>query len=253
MAIRLHNLIVSQKRYIQVENQPHHITGVFAKIMGSMSLRHCEFTEVQSGCYECEEDGTITFYQAEKTDTGNPGIWTYLVYECPEGEETVFRDSLIETTSSPLQKLLAGQKLLQTTIDIHEYLQCQDNECEYLDVQLPHDWNSQEGRVIANLILEEFKALKSSSIFAEAVGKQYMQAVLDKFIAAGQEILETHGTAEEFVAFQSEILKTIQSHDIANLIIARNDYRIWQAALPSKSKAVEYAFNTALSFICRIK
>ncbi|MCM0589752.1 MAG: hypothetical protein HEQ35_12090 [Gloeotrichia echinulata IR180] len=253
MAIRLHNFIISQTRYIQVESQPHHIAGIFQAITRSLSLRHCEFTEIHSAYYECEEDGTMTFYQAKKTDTGNPGIWTYLVYECPEGQEKVFRDAFIETSSSRLQELLTGKKLPQITGDIHEYLKCKDNESEYLDVQLPDDWNSQEGRVIAHLILEEFKALKSSSVFAETAGKQYMQAVLDNFIAAAQEILETNGTAAEFEALQDDILKRISTHDIANLIIDRNDYRIWQAALPSKSKAVEYAFNVALALICRIK
>lgn len=253
MAIRLHNLIINQKRYIQVETQPHHITRLFEKVMALMSLSQCEFAKIHSAYYECEEDGTITFYQAQKTDTGNPGIWTYIVYECPEGEETVFYDGLIETNSSPLKELLAGRKLLQKTGNIYEYLKCKDNESEYLDVQIPDNWNSQEGRAIAHLILEEFTALKSSFVFAEAVGKHYMQTVLEQFITAAQKILEINGTAAEFEALQYEILTKIPTHDIANIIIARNDYRIWQAALPTKSKAVEYAFNAALSLICRIK
>ncbi|WP_017652681.1 hypothetical protein [Fortiea contorta] len=253
MAMRLHTFISSQKRYIQIESQPHHITGLFKKILRSKILYDCEFNEIYSAYYECEQDGTITFFQAKKFEDSHPGIWTYLVYDCPAGEEQVFGDLLIDTSLNPLKQLLAGQKLAQVAVDINEYLQYQTHKYEYLDIQLPYGWNNPVGREIANLLVDELQAFKSSLIFKEAAGKEYMQAVMDGFIQAAQETLTFNSTVKDFEAAQYDLLDTIQIYDMANLIIAYNDYRLWQAALPSKSKAVEYAFNTALSLICRLR
>jgi hypothetical protein len=80
-----------------------------------------------------------------------------------------------------------------------------------------------------------------------------MKAVLNGFIKAGQEVLENGGFLRDFESTQYDVLKKTKIHEIANLILEYNDYRIWKAALPSKSKAVEYAFSTALKLICRIK
>lgn len=253
MAMRLHTFITSQKRYIQIESQSHHITGIFKNIIRLKSLYGCEFTDVHRDYYECEEDGTITFYQAKKIENSKPGIWTYLVYECPEGEEQVFGDSSIDTSINPLKKLLSGQKLTQVAVDINEYLKYKNNQYEYLDIQLPYDWNSKVGKEIANLLLQEIQAFKSLPIFEKDAGKEYMQAVLNGFIQAAQEILTINSTVQDFEDAQYDVLRKIQIDDTANLIIAYNDYRLWQAALPTKSKAVEYAFNAALSFICRIR
>ncbi|BAY25497.1 hypothetical protein NIES2100_53030 [Calothrix sp. NIES-2100] len=252
MAIRLHGFLSSPKRYIQIESQPHHITGIFQIILNFQSLHGCKFADVHHAYYEMEADGTITFYQGKKDETGESGIWTYLVFECQAGEEKIFSDLLIDTNTSPLQQLLAGQKLTQVAVDIHEYLKYKDNESEYMDIQLPCNWNNQLGNEIAYLLLEEIKAFKSSSVFTEDVGKEYIRATLDGFLQAAQEILAKNGTTKDFESAQYDVLNKIQINDIANLIIAYNDYRIWQAALPSKSKAVEFAFNTALNMICRI-
>lgn len=253
MAIRLHGFLNSSKRYFQVESQPHHITGIFKRIMHSLSLHRCEFTDVHSAYYEDEADGTITFYQANQDNNSQAGIWTYLVYECLESEEKVFSDAVINTNISPLLALLAGQKLPQVTVNICEYLNYKNYECEYLDVQLPSELNNQTGREIAHLLLEEMKAFKTSAIFTEDVGKKYQKAVLEGFIQAAREILAKNGTAKDFETAQYDVLNKIPIDDVANLIIAYNDYRIWQAALPSKSKAVEFAFKTALNLICQIK
>ncbi|NMG10285.1 hypothetical protein [Brasilonema sp. UFV-L1] len=255
MAIRVHGFMSSGKRYIQVENQPHHITGIFRTLMHfSKNTHQCTLKDAENAYFRCEEDGTITFYQAENFDVGHSaGIWTYLVYECPEGEEKVFPDSFIDTSVNPLKQLFAGYKIVEVTVDIKDYLKYQYIEDEYLDVQLPCDWNTLEGRKIANLLLEEFKAFKSSTIFTERAGKEYRKAVLNGFIKAAQEVLENGGTLRDFESAQYDVLKKIRIDDIANLILEYNDYRIWQAALPSKSKAVEYAFSTALKLICRIK
>lgn len=255
MAIRLHSFVSSGKRYIQVESQPHHITGIFRTLMRfSKNMHHCTLTDAESAYFGCEEDGTMTFYQAGSSDVGDSGgIWTYLVYECPEGEEKVFPDSSIDTSANSLKQLFAGYKIVQVAVDIKEYLKYQYVEDEYLDVQLPYGWNTLEGKKIANLLLEEFQALKSSPVFAERAGREYMKAVLNGFIKAGQEVLENGGFLRDFESTQYDVLKKTKIHEMANLILEYNDYRIWKAALPSKSKAVEYAFSTALKLICRIK
>lgn len=252
MAIRLHGFLSSPKRYIQIESQPYHITGIFQRIINFQHLHGCKFADVHNAYYELEADGTITFYQAQTGQTCESGIWTYLVFECQEGEEKIYQDTLIDTNTSYLQQLLAGEKLTQITFDINEFLKYKDNESEYLDIQLPDNWNNRLGKDIASLLLEEVKAFKLSSLFTENIGKEYRQASLDGFIEAAEAILAKKGTLKDFESAQYEVLNKIQTYDIANLIIAYNDYRIWQAALPSKSKAVEFAFNTALSLICRI-
>jgi hypothetical protein len=253
MAIRVHSFVSSLKRYIQVESQSHHITGVLKKVMESISIRGCDFIDIINAFYECEEDGTITFYQANRPDVDNPGIWTYLVYECPEGQEKIFREPAVNTSITPLYELLAGEKLVQETVDIEQYLQYHYQESDFLDVRLPRDWNNVEGRVIASILLQEFRALKSSSIFAEAAGIEYAQVVLKQFVQAGTQILEVGGTVDDFESAQYDILNQVDIDGMANLIMECNDYRIWQALLPSPSKAVEYAFNSALNLITQIK
>ncbi len=254
MAIRLHSFISSGKRYIQVESQPHHITGIFRTIMhSSHNLHFWKFKDAKSAYFECVEDGTITFYQAATPDADNYGIWTYLVYEYLEGEEKVFCDLSIDTSIDPLQKLLSGQKLIHKAVDINEYLYYQYNQAEYLDVKLPVEWNTPEGRKIANVISEEFRGFKASPVFAEGAGKEYMKSVLDGFIQAAHQVLAGGGTVRDFDLIQLDILDKTKIDEIANSILEYNDYRIWQAALPSKSKAVEYAFNSALNLLCQIK
>ncbi|WP_322664728.1 hypothetical protein [Dendronalium sp. ChiSLP03b] len=253
MVIYLHNFIISRKRYIQIESQPHHITGIFRTLVNSKNNYGCELNNINSAYYKCEAEGTVSFYQAYKTETENPGIWTYVVYECPAGKEQIFHDSNILTDIKLLKKLINGHKLTQTTVDIKDYLNCKSNEDEYLDIKLPYEWNTRAGREIASLLLDELKALKASSVFTEEVGKKYIKVVINDFIQAAREVLQTNGTAKDFETVQYKVLNKIKSDEIANLIIKHNNYRIWQAALPSKSKAVEHAFNTALSLICRMK
>ncbi|KYC38410.1 hypothetical protein WA1_37160 [Scytonema hofmannii PCC 7110] len=245
MAIWLHSYISSGKRYIQVESQPSHITGIFRRLI------HLEENtqDVKNVCFECEEDGTTTFYQAAKANFSQSGLWTYLVYQCLEGEEKVILDSSISTSAIPLLQLLTGQKLVQETIDIDEYLKYQSLQDDYLEVQLPKKWKTREGKAIADLLLEEQKAFKLSSVFAEHTGTEYMKAVLNGFIEAAKKILARGGTLRDFELAQYEVLKRIKIDDMANLILESNDYRIWPSALPSQSKAVEYAFHKALTLI----
>ena len=254
MAIRLHSFVITKKRYIQIENQPHHLTGIYKKIMfSSRNIPLWQFTDTESAYFESEEDGTITFYQALSTDTASPGIWTYMVYDCPEGEEVVLTDSSFNTSIQPLQELFAGQKIEKSAVDIYEYLQYKYSDNDYLDIEIPNSWNRLVGNKIADVLLEEYKGFKSTSVFAEGAGKRYAQRILDEFIKAGEEIIENGGKLEDFESAQYNILNKVSTDEMAQLIVEYNDYRVWQAALPTKSKAVEYAFNAALSLISRIQ
>ncbi|PAX60632.1 hypothetical protein [Brunnivagina elsteri] len=253
MAIRLHSFVITEKRYVQVESQPYHITGLLKRIINSANIRGCDFIDIHNAYYSCEEDGTVTFYQANRPEIECPGIWTYLLYECPKSQEKIFRDSKVSTSIEPLYKLLAGEKLIQETVNINQYLEYQYREGEYLDVMLPYSWDNLEGRKISQLILNEYTAFKSSKIFTEGVGKEYMGVVLEEFIQAGSEILESGGKLNEFESVQCGILKKIKIDEMANLILSYNDYRIWQTLLPSNSKAVEYAFDVALHQMSYIK
>jgi hypothetical protein len=252
MVIRLHSFISNRKRFIQVQSQSYHITGLFRKIIqSSKKTDFFQSSDIKSAYFECVEDSTITFYQAESTDTENPGLWTYVVYECPECEEKVFRDLSIDTSLNPIKKLFSGQKLIQRTGNINEYFQYQYIQDEHLDIRLPTYWNTPEKEQIASLILEELKALKASPIFAEGAGKEYMRSVINEFIQAAQKVIRLGGNLKDFELAQSNVLHQIKIDDIANLILEYNDYRIWLTALPSQSKAVEYVFNTALNLIYR--
>lgn len=79
MSLELHNLIWEGVRLVQVETQPHHIAGVLAEIRNTLENSDCEWEDIYSASYECEEDGTTTFYEGESAEAGNPGIWTYVV------------------------------------------------------------------------------------------------------------------------------------------------------------------------------
>jgi hypothetical protein len=103
MAIELHNFIWEEERLVQVESQPHHITGILASIQDTFDNSDCEWEDIYSAYYECEEDGTVTFYEGESAEAGNPGIWTYVVYECAIGEENVVTNMDINTLAPLLQ------------------------------------------------------------------------------------------------------------------------------------------------------
>lgn len=253
MAIRLHSFIVTKKRYIQVETQAYHLTGIYRKIMdSSRNIPLWQFTDTESAYFESQEDGTITFYQARSNDAGSAGIWTYMVYDCPEREEIVLTDSSFNTSIQPLKELFAGKKIEKSAVDIYEYLQYKYSDNDYLDIEIPNSWNRLVGHKIADVLAEEYKAFKSTSVFAEGAGKQYARIILDEFIQAGENVIVNGGKLEDFESAQYDILNKINIDDMAKLIVEYNDYRIWQAALPTKSKAVEYAFQTALSMISRI-
>jgi len=110
MGLELHNFYWDQERLVQVETQPHHMAGLLANIRESLADSDAEWEDIYSAYYECPEDGTTTFYEAESAEAGKPGIWTYMVYECAPGEETVLTNADIDTYQPVLAlRALAGQ------------------------------------------------------------------------------------------------------------------------------------------------
>ena len=103
MSIELHNFIWKGVRLVQVETQPHHIAGVLAEIRNTLENSDCEWEDIYSASYECEEDGTTTFYEGESAEAGNPGIWTYVVYDCAQSEEEVVTNLDINTLDPALK------------------------------------------------------------------------------------------------------------------------------------------------------
>jgi hypothetical protein len=110
MALELHNFIWEEERLVQVETQPHHIAGILAVVRQTLKENDLPWGALYSAYYDCEEDGTTTFYEAESADAGSPGIWTYMVYDCAGGEEKVVTNIDIDTTepASKLHKLVVS-------------------------------------------------------------------------------------------------------------------------------------------------
>jgi hypothetical protein len=103
MPVELHNFVWEEVRLVQVETQPHHIAGVLAEIRNTLENSDCQWEDIYSAYYECQEDGTVTFYEGDCVEAGNPGIWTYVVYDCAAGEEEVVANFDINTLAAALQ------------------------------------------------------------------------------------------------------------------------------------------------------
>ena len=108
MALELHNFILEEKRLVQVESQPHHIAGVLAEVRQIIEENELNLEDLYSAYYECEEDGTTTFYEAESAEAGSPGIWTYRVHDCAAGEETVITTSRLVRNARNLLSLVSS-------------------------------------------------------------------------------------------------------------------------------------------------
>jgi hypothetical protein len=103
MFIELHNFTWEGERLVQVATEPHHIAGVLSEIREILSHSECEWENIYSAYYECDKDGTVTFYEGESAEAGKPGIWTYIVYDCAPGEEEVVANLDIDTLEPALQ------------------------------------------------------------------------------------------------------------------------------------------------------
>ena len=103
MPIELHNFTWEGVRLVQVETQPDHIAGVLSNIRDTLENSDCEWEDIYSAYYDSEEDGTTTFYEGKSAEAGNPGIWTYVVYDCAAGEVEVVANLDIDTLDPALK------------------------------------------------------------------------------------------------------------------------------------------------------
>ena len=103
MPIELHNFTWEGVRLVQVETRLNHIAGVLSNIRDTLENSDCEWEDIYSAYYDSEEDGTTTFYEGESAEAGNPGIWTYVVYDCAAGEEEVVTNLDIDTLDPALK------------------------------------------------------------------------------------------------------------------------------------------------------
>ncbi|MGD1953517.1 MAG: DUF6883 domain-containing protein [Leptolyngbyaceae cyanobacterium] len=115
MPLEIHNYEWSGERLVQVETQPNHIDGVLDVIQNVRRSSDLDWEDIYSAYYECEEDGTITFYEGESAEAGNPGVWTYVVYDCLEGEEEVVPNPSIDVLAA-LSKTQKGIEERKTSV-----------------------------------------------------------------------------------------------------------------------------------------
>lgn len=111
MPIKLHNVTWKGVRLVQVETLPHHIAGVVSNIRETLAHTDCEWEDIYSAYYDSEEDGTTTFYEGKSAEAGNPGLWTYVVYDCDTGQEEVI-------TNVDLDTLEPALNLRQIVVDV---------------------------------------------------------------------------------------------------------------------------------------
>ncbi|MDB9495303.1 hypothetical protein PN441_03430 [Spirulina major CS-329] len=103
MALELHNVTWTGVRLVQVETQPHHLAGVVSVILASLNHSDCGWEDIYSAFYDFSDDGTTTFYESEQAEAGQPGIWTYVVYDCEIGAEEIVQNLEINTLEPALQ------------------------------------------------------------------------------------------------------------------------------------------------------
>lgn len=102
MPLEIHNYILSGQRLVQIETQPNHIDGVLDVIQEVRRSSNLNWEDIYSAYYEYEEDGTITFYEGKSAEADNPGVWTYVVYDCREGEEEIVPNPSIDVVAALL-------------------------------------------------------------------------------------------------------------------------------------------------------
>lgn len=83
---------------MQVEMQPHHVAGLWDNIRETLANSEAAWEYISY--YECPADRTVTFCKAESNEAGRPGIWTYMVYACTAGKETVMTPTDLDTYRS---------------------------------------------------------------------------------------------------------------------------------------------------------
>jgi hypothetical protein len=121
MPLGIHNYVWSGARLVQVESQPSHIDGVLEIVQDVRRSSNLDWEDIYSAHYECEEDGTITFYEGENAEAGNPGVWTYVVYDCPEDSEEVVLNPTIDVLAALLKVKRGIQERKNTRINLLPY------------------------------------------------------------------------------------------------------------------------------------
>ena len=51
---------------------------LLAEVRPTLEDLDCDWEDIYSAYYECEEDGTITFFEAKIAEADNPGICPYI-------------------------------------------------------------------------------------------------------------------------------------------------------------------------------
>ncbi|MEL7011556.1 MAG: hypothetical protein AAFY50_16980 [Cyanobacteria bacterium J06648_1] len=102
MVVEVHNFIYEKVRLIQVETLEHHFNGVTGEIQDILDNTDCEWEDIYSAYFECEKDGTVTYFENESIESGNPGIWTYIIYDCPAGEEEIVSNVNVDSHTQAL-------------------------------------------------------------------------------------------------------------------------------------------------------
>jgi hypothetical protein len=92
---------------VRIESQPSHVDGVLDEIQNARRSSNLDWEDIYSAYYKCEEDSTITFYEGEGAEAGNPGVWTYVVYDYPEASEEVVPNPTIDVLAA-LSKVKRG-------------------------------------------------------------------------------------------------------------------------------------------------
>lgn len=154
MSITLHNYTCEGERFVQVETQPRHIAGVLSEIWKTIEKSDCNFKGIYSTYYESEEDSTITFYEGESAEAGNPGIWTYVTYDCDLGKEEVMTNLDVNTLAPVLK--------LRRIIDDVSAVSIIKNSSE--QVQKLKDIAEENGLSSEVLLLLHYATIKSRSL-----------------------------------------------------------------------------------------
>lgn len=123
MSLAIHNYTWRGVRLVQIETQPNHLDGILDIIQDVRRSSSLDWEDIYSANYECEEDGTVTFYEGESVEAGSPGVWTYVVYDCLEGEEEVVRNSKIDVLATLLKVQQGIEEKKANAVNLLPYAQ----------------------------------------------------------------------------------------------------------------------------------
>jgi hypothetical protein len=167
MALELHNVTWTGVRLVQVETQPHHLAGVVSVILEDLSESDLGWEDIYSASYDFSEDGTTTFYESEQVQAGQPGIWTYVVYDCEIGAEEIVENLEIDT----LDPALKARSLVFASINPQE-----DQNSEHSELYVQPNTN----KSLENARVQESAQESMESTFPAHTVDKAAQYVLQK-------------------------------------------------------------------------